>query len=420
MQPSLMTLLYNFFIFLFQLSIRIASLFGNAKARNWLEGRKNIFRQIEQTLIPGEERIWFHCASLGEFEQGRPVIEKLKMLHADCKIVLTFFSPSGYEVRKNYKGADYVFYLPLDTRSNAEKFISLINPSEVFFVKYEFWFHYLNRLHQLHIPVYLVSAIFRPQQVFFKWYGGFFLKMLKTITHFFLQDEGSAVLLQSKGISNFTVTGDTRFDRVVEAAAAVKPIPVIEKFIGTHQLFIAGSTWKEDEQIIQRFIQQHPSVHSSFKFIIAPHEIDEPHIQFLVKLFAGSKVVRISEANSETISSFDVLIIDNIGMLSSIYQYGNLAFIGGGFGKGIHNILEAAVFGMPILFGPNYSRFSEAIELIKRNGAFSVESSEELKIVFTDLLSNEGKWKAAGLIAKTYTHEQTGATTKIVNRVKKD
>ena len=411
-----MTLLYNFSIFLFQMSIKGASVFGNQKAGKWLDGRKNIFSHIQNSLKPGEERVWFHCASLGEFEQGRPVMEKFKMQNSKCKIVLTFFSPSGYEVRKNYGGADCIFYLPMDTSFNAEKFISLINPSKVFFVKYEFWFHYLRTLSAKKIPVYLVSAIFRPQQIFFKWYGGFFRSMLKLFTHIFLQDNGSADLLSSIGITSHTVAGDTRVDRVVEAAAAVKPIPLIEKFKDNKPLMIAGSTWKEDEQIIQSLIKHHTPHQSPFKLVIAPHEINEQRLDFLLNLFAKYKTVRFSMAKAETISSFDVLIIDNIGMLSSVYQYGNFGYIGGGFGKGIHNILEAAVFGMPVFFGPNYSMFTEAVDLIKRKGAFSIQTADDFINVMR-LMNEESKSMMAALVTKKYTNDRKGATEIIMKMI---
>ncbi len=410
-----MTLLYNFSILLFQLAIRIAAFTGHVKAKQWVTGRKNIFNQIQNSLQPGEQRVWFHCASLGEFEQGRPVMEKLKIKNEKLKIVLTFFSPSGYEVRKNYAGADYVFYLPVDTKSNAERFISLINPEKVFFVKYEFWFHYLDTLHKKNIPVYLVSAIFRTQQKFFKWYGGFFRRMLKSVTHFFLQDDESAALLNSIGISNYTVTGDTRFDRVVEAAASVKPIPVIEKFKDGKELLIAGSTWKEDEEVILSSFTKLTLHPSPFKLIIAPHEINEPEIKRQLKIFSGFKTVRFSEAKEETVSAAQVLIIDNIGMLYSLYQYGTFAYVGGGFGKGIHNILEAAVFGIPVFFGPNYQKFREARDLINYSGAFSIQSSDELNSAIMTLANNEHKWKAASLVARNYVDDKKGAAEKIIN-----
>ena len=412
-----MKLLYNFSIFLFQLSIRVVSVFGNQKARKWIDGRKNLFSNIQKFLKPGEDRVWFHCASLGEFEQGRPVMEKFKMRNSKCKIVLTFFSPSGYEVRKNYEGADYVFFLPMDTSCNAEKFISLINPSKVFFVKYEFWYHYLNTLKTKNIPVFLISAIFRPQQLFFKWYGSFFRSVLRLFTHIYLQDTRSADLLNSIGITNHTVAGDTRFDRVVEAAAGVAPIALIEKFKGDNQLMIAGSTWKEDEQIIHSFVRHLRYHTSSLKLIVAPHEINGQRIEFLLELFKKNKTVRFSMANAQTISSFDVLIIDNMGMLSSVYQYGDFGYIGGGFGKGIHNILEAAVFGMPVFFGPNHNKFAESVDLIKSKGAFSIRSENELLTALMLLMNDESKWKMASLATKKYTEEKKGATEIIMKMI---
>lgn len=369
---------------------------------------------MQSSLVPGEKRVWFHCASLGEFEQGRTLMEKLKLKRKEIKIVLTFFSPSGYEVRKNYTGADYVFYLPLDTKANAEKFISMIAPEKVFFVKYEFWFHYLHTLHKKNIPVYLVSTIFRPGQKFFNWYGGFFRSMLKTITHFFLQDEESAALLHAIGITNYTVTGDTRFDRVVESADGLKPIPMIEKFKDGKKILVAGSTWKEDEQLIKSsftYLTFHPS---PLKLIIAPHEVNENRIREVQNFFSGYNITLFSEAKEETISSSEILIIDNIGMLSSIYQYGSYAYIGGGFGKGIHNILEAAVVGLPVFFGPNYQKFREANELIERGGAFPVRSSDELTSTLNNLITHENKCAAASKVARDYVYERKGATEKIL------
>lgn len=414
-----MTLLYRFSVFLFQQAIRTAAFFGNAKAGKWVEGRKNIFSQIQSMLNPGEARTWFHCASLGEFEQGRPLMEKLKQENPQVKIVLTFFSPSGYEIRKNYSGADYVFYLPMDSPKHAERFISLINPSKVFFIKYEFWFYYLSALRKLNIPVYLVSAIFRSGQPFFKWYGGFYKKMLKSFTHIFLQDDSSTRLLHSIGFSNHTVAGDTRFDRVVEAAANVNSISILENFKNSQPLIIAGSTWKEDEDAILVLFNELKTSHSSFKLVVAPHEIDERKINDVVKLFSAFKTEKFSEANEKTIGEFDVLVIDNIGLLSSIYQYGNYGYIGGGFGKGIHNVLEAAVFGMPVFFGPNYEKFREAKELISHLGAFSVQSTEELRHVFLKLVNDKNLLTEASVQAKKYVYERRGATEKIVEVISK-
>jgi 3-deoxy-D-manno-octulosonic-acid transferase len=417
-QTFLMKLIYRFSLQLFYLIIRIASLGGKVKARQWLIGRKNIFSTIENALQPNEKRVWFHCASLGEFEQGRPVIEKFKMQNAEFKIVLTFFSPSGYEVRKNYGGVDYVFYLPLDTKSNAVKFISLVNPQKVFFVKYEFWFHYLDTLRKKNIPTFLVSGIFRSQQKFFKWYGSFFRTMLESFTHIFLQDEESAELLKTINIKNYTVAGDTRFDRVVELAKNVQPIPLIEKFKSSSRLIIAGSTWKEDEEIIHDLFSFHSTLPSAFKLIIAPHETNENRVRELLKTFDDFNTGRFSLSNDSNISSYQVLIIDHIGMLSSLYQYGSYAYIGGGFGKGIHNILEAAVFGNPVFFGPNFQKFREAKELVKIGGAFSIKSGEELKLAFNNLDTSRNASDAASLAARNYVFSKNGATEKIISFLK--
>ncbi len=411
-----MSFLYNLFIFFYRVAIYVASFTGNVKAKLWISGRKNGFDRIQQKLNAGEQRIWFHCASLGEFEQGRPVIEKFRLLFPDYKVVLTFFSPSGYEVRKNYSGADYIFYLPIDTRANARKFISLVNPEKVFFVKYEYWYYYFDELKKRNIQLFLLSAIFRPGQRFFQWYGYFFRHMLKSVSHFFVQDDQSATLLNSIGITNSTVTGDTRFDRVVEVAAIVKSIPLIEKFMAGKKIMIAGSTWEKDEQLLRRAYSELRTI--CYKLIIVPHEINEKRIDQLIRMLSDFKVVKFSEAKEETISSAEILVIDNIGMLSSLYQYGSLAYIGGGFGSGIHNILEAAVFGMPVFFGPNYQKFREANELVACGGAFSINSFEELKSGMMNFFNEEKKLSAASSVTKKYVHDRKGATENILEFVK--
>ena len=399
-------LIYDITLFFLSISIRIAALFGNAKAKLWIEGRKNIFQKVKNKIselnTPNSKLIWFHCASLGEFEQGRPLIESIKALSlgrgvgGEAKIILTFFSPSGYEIRKNYEHANAVFYLPLDTKENAKKFIELIQPSMVFFIKYEFWYHYFMELHKRKIPVYVVSAIFRPDQLFFKWYGGLFRKLLKTVKHFFVQNENSKSLLNSLGINNVTVSGDTRFDRVFDTCQNVKSFPLIEKFKDNKKVLIAGSTWEQDEKLLVELATLSPSplsqgrgVGGEVKLIIAPHEIHESHIQSIIQQLKNLTIVRYSQANEENVKGADVLVIDNIGMLSSLYQYGNIAYIGGGFSKGIHNILEAATFGMPVIFGPNYEKFQEAKELIRLGGAFSIDSYEALEKTINFLLGDE-------------------------------
>ncbi len=408
-----MRLLYTLSIFLYLFVIKVASLF-NSKAKLWVNGRTS---QNIKVTNHDSDIMWFHCASLGEFEQARPLIESMKSKvisskQGGIKIVLTFFSPSGYEIRKNYAGADYIFYLPMDTPSNAKRFIDAVQPSKVFFIKYEFWFNYLNELKNRNIPTYLVSGIFRENHYFFKPYGNWFVKQLNAFTHFYLQDETSAALLQSRGYTNVTVNGDTRFDRVNDIAKNVKSFPMVEHFCQGKSIFIAGSSWREDEKLIADLKLLIPG----FKMIIAPHEIDENHIRELVQQFSPYSMIKYSEANEENVKKADVLIIDNIGMLSSLYQYGTVAYIGGGFGKGIHNILEAATFGLPVIFGPEYYKFNEATELIRLGGAFSVANKEELERTMR-LLNDPFVLQTASHIAKFYVQKRTGATDKILNTI---
>lgn len=407
--------LYTLSIHLYHFSIQIASLF-NGKAKLWVEGRKNIFERIKSTNLQSfnpqsiNPVAWFHCASLGEFEQGRPLIERYREKHPDAKIVLTFFSPSGYEIRKNYSGADLILYLPIDTPSNAKQFVEAVNPSIVFFVKYEFWFNYLDTLNQKSIPTYLVSGIFRDDQHFFKGYGSWFRKQLKCFRQFFVQDANSAELLKSIGFENVLVTGDTRFDRVVSIAAAAKKIPLVELFKDGREIFIAGSTWEADEKLVAgcRF--------ESYKLIIAPHEINESHIKYIINTLSHYHIITLSQATESNIKAAQILVIDNIGMLSSLYQYGTIALIGGGFGKGIHNVLEAATFGLPVIFGPNYEKFREAKELIHLGGAFSVADEKEFEKTM-DLLKDQQVLKTASLISKSYVKARAGATEKILSAI---
>lgn len=404
-----MRILYTFSIYLYASAIRIASLF-NPKAKLFLQGRKGLFDHLKSKIQNPKSNnlVWFHCASLGEFEQGRPLMEKLKLQQPEIKILLTFFSPSGYEIRKNYSVADFIFYLPMDTPSNARKFIEIVKPQKVFFVKYEFWFNYLNELKNKNIPTYLVSGIFREDHHFFKSIGGWFRKQLTAFTHFFLQDEKSIELLNSIGYTNTTLCGDTRFDRVFEVAKNAKQIDLVKQFVGNNKTIIVGSSWMEDEKIVQSLKLE------NLKLIIAPHEIDEKHISFVELLFKNS--VRFSKATEKNVIDAQVLIIDNIGMLSSLYQYGSVAFIGGGFGKGIHNILEAATFGLPIIFGPNYEKFKEAKELIKLGGAFSIKNVSELEKTMS-LLSDEQVLKTASQISRMYVQGRVGATDKILEKI---
>jgi 3-deoxy-D-manno-octulosonic-acid transferase len=388
------------------LGILIASAF-NSKARKFLGGRIGLFSRLKQDIPKGVDIIWFHSASLGEFEQGRPVIEALRQQKPGLKILLTFFSPSGYEVQKDYKGADYVFYLPVDLSWNANKFIKLINPKAVYFIKYEFWYNYMRILHNLKIPVYCFSANFRPGQVFFKWYGFWYRGILHKFRHFYVQNQQSKILLEEKvGIKNVTVCGDTRFDRVAQIAERTIPLPIVECFKNGIRIVVAGSTWPTDEDLLIRYINE---TGNNCKFIIAPHEIHEANIVQIISRI-NRKVSRYSQIDENSPDGSDVLIIDNIGILSLVYQYGYIAYIGGGFGKGIHNILEAATFGLPIVFGPKYKKFQEAVELINREGATAIDNYSSLKIVLDKLLNDSGLFQKASLASKTLIQESKGAT----------
>jgi len=406
-----MLFIYDTFIFFYHLGIRIAALFGNQKAKQWIDGRKKIFQRLSELRTNDSELIWFHCSSLGEFEQGRPVIEKLKLQNPECRIVLTFFSPSGYEVRKNYQGADLVCYLPLDTKRNAKRFIELVKPQAVYFIKYEYWHHYFHTLKEKNIPLYIISAIFRDDQVFFKWYGKFFREMLKCVTHFFVQDDASLKKINSLSFTNATVTGDTRFDRVAEIANQSKEILLIEKFASGKKIIVAGSTWREDEKIM--FNVQ--CTMFNVQLVLAPHDISENRIKEIENLFSGKqKVHRYSKATVQNITDADVLIIDSIGMLSSLYRYGWVTYVGGGFGKGIHNILEAAVYGKPVFFGPNYKKANEAKSLIEKGGAFSISNSDELKNHLEIFLKDDSTYSASCEASREYVFENRGATEKII------
>ncbi|RQO70987.1 3-deoxy-D-manno-octulosonic acid transferase [Pedobacter sp. KBW01] len=411
-----MLLLYIIGIRVYILLIRIFSIF-NPKARLFIKGRKNVYTQIAQRINPQDKHVWFHFASLGEFEQGRPVLEKLKTLYPSKKIVVTFFSPSGYEIRKNYALAD-VFYLPIDSNKNAKRFIESINPEMAIFTKYEFWHFYFKVLKDRDIPLYVISGIFRDNQTFFKWYGGFYRNILKAVTYFFVQNEESENLLKSIGLNNVTINGDTRFDRVYENAQTPKQLHLIEKFIDGKPTLICGSTWPEDEKLLATL----PAKYPDWKFIIAPHEIHSGHIESIEKQFpVGS--LRFSvlsaqlEANNSQISNLksQVLIIDNIGMLSALYQYGKVAYIGGGFGAGIHNTLEAAAFGLPVIFGPKYDKFQEAKDLITIGAAKSISSTEELIDAFNIFAGNQH----ATDLARAYVAGKKGATDQIISIITK-
>jgi len=400
---------YNLAIIIYISLIKFFSLF-NKKARLWYTGRKNIFAELERTFPVNKPVIWMHCASLGEFEQGRPLIEKIKEKNSSYFILLTFFSPSGYEVRKNYTLADYVCYLPADTPSNVRKFLALIKPVKVYFVKYEFWRNYLQQLYKNQIDVFLISAIFRNNQLFFKWYGAFYQRLLFYFKKLFVQDKKSKMLLERIRVENVIISGDTRFDRVYEIKDSVKSLPALESFKGNTQVLIAGSTWEPDEKIILKYFQEQQY---NLKLIIAPHEVHKSNIQRVVGLF-GKECILYSKLESGNTDEAKILLVDTMGHLSSLYQYGDIAFIGGGFGKGIHNTLEAATFGLPVFFGPNYKKFKEARELIDAGGGFSISQYHEFKEKVDHLLESPELLKNASSISANYVKSNTGSTLKII------
>jgi 3-deoxy-D-manno-octulosonic-acid transferase len=404
--------LYNIGIKLYYFAVWLVSVF-NTKAGLWINGRR------EQKIVPLNSSIWFHFASLGEFEQGRPILEAVREQYPGKSIVVTFFSPSGYEIRKNTPLANAVYYLPLDTPKNARDFIDAIKPDMAVFTKYEYWYHYFNELHKRNIPLYIVSGIFRPGQVFFKWYGGLHRKMLSFVTHFFLQDESSKQLLNKLGLTNITVSGDTRFDRVWANAQKPKEIAGISEFKNGQKLFIAGSTWPEDEKLLATL----PALYPDWKFIFAPHEIGEEKINNLINLLPSDSVVKYSELKdvqsnlTSNISHLTSLVIDNIGMLSSLYAYGDIAYIGGGFGAGIHNTLEAAAFGLPVIFGPEYLKFNEARELIALKAGFSIGNETQLKGIVDTLIADEAFYSTTSKKIYNYVQEHTGATKMIMEYI---
>lgn len=404
---------YNIFLFLYKVAIRIASLWNN-KAKLWLSGRKNIFDRLRAELgTYNSKLIWFHCSSLGEFEQGRPVIEKLRSQHPGYKFLLTFFSPSGYEIRKDYQGVDWVFYLPLDSKRNAKTFFEIVNPSLVVFVKYDYWYYYLSECKKRNTSLLLVSGIFRKDQPFFKWYGDLHRRMLNCFTHLFVQDKESFQLLQSINTNNTTVAGDTRFDRVLEIAENFTPIEELEKFCNNSPALVAGSTWPEDEKLIKNAAANFPDL----KIIIAPHEIHKEHIDQLRSIFPNGILHSQLTAHDSQPVSTNHLIIDNIGMLSRLYNYATVTYIGGGFNKGIHNILEAAVYGKPVLFGPNYKKFKEAIGLIETGGGISIRSSMELSAILQDLISNKTELELSSKRSFEFVRNNKGAAEKIVHYI---
>ncbi len=414
-----MKLLYNIFLFFYPLAARVLST-TNSKAKLWTEGRKDIFKQLSIAFEQNKSQvIWTHCASLGEFEQGRPVLEQLKRQYPNAKILITFFSPSGYEVQKNYNGADWVFYLPADGKKNAKRFLNIVKPSIAIFIKYEFWFYYLDALKQREIQAILVSGNFRPNQIFFKWYGSFYRNMLQLFSHLFIQNEESKFLLTTIDITeNVTVSGDTRFDRVIEIAEQFSSIEAIEKFIQHNKVVVAGSTWTEDDEEINHYANTHQDI----KFIIAPHIIEEDRMKECLKLY--KKSILFSQWQQQTDNSnnqYNVLIIDNVGMLSRLYKYGTICFVGGAFdGDGVHNVLEAAVFGNPVFYGPIYKKYKEAADLIKLGGAISVENALELEQQFEALLHDESLCSSIGTKAAAYVYANKGATKFITNYIQEN
>jgi 3-deoxy-D-manno-octulosonic-acid transferase len=406
-----MTLLYNIGIRIYWLAALIISPW-NRKAKLWLEGRRGWYEKLKGAIDKDEKVIWFHCASLGEFEQGRPVMEAIRERRPAQKILLTFFSPSGYEKRKDYAGADYVMYLPLDTRRNAKKMLNLLTLEMVIFIKYEFWYHSLQQLKNRGIPVYLASGNFRSGQLFFKWYGGWYRRFLNLFTHIFVQQSDSQLLLSGIGIHRVTVAGDTRFDRVHELLQTPFRHAALERFAKDSKVIVAGSTWEKDEQLLAHIYRELPD---EIRWIVAPHELSESHLRSLQERFPGS--VLYTELGEEVPEGTRVILVNTIGKLSYLYRFGTIAYIGGGFGKGIHNILEAATYGLPVLFGPEYKNFFEAVELTSLGGAFPVKNESGLLSTVHQQLQNPNLLKTTSEIAANFVVERVGATSAIVEKV---
>lgn len=419
-------MIYNIVIYFVLWGIAIASLF-NEKVRKMWRGEREAFKILKHKVDPNAKYIWFHAASLGEFEQGRPLMERIRKDYPQYKILLTFYSPSGYEVRKNYEGADIICYMPVDTRLNAIRFLRLVRPVMAFFIKYEFWSNFLHILKHRNIPTYSVSSIFREDQVFFKWYGRSYAGVLKCFTRFFVQNEESKRLLEGIGITAVDVVGDTRFDRVLQIKEAAKQLPICEAFrtgVASSQsadvlhhdfkVFVAGSSWPPDENIFIPFFNEH----KDWRLLIAPHVIAEEHLKLILSLIKGKKVVRYTQTTPEEAAEADVLIIDCFGLLSSMYNYGDVAYIGGGFGVGIHNTLEAAVWNMPVIFGPNNKKFQEAQGLLKSGGGFEINTYEDFSGLMSSLMNDETFLKQAGDKAGAFVAHLAGATDKVLASVK--
>ncbi len=424
-----MSLIYNIGMYLFAAGVWVAGRF-NAKARLFAKGRKNQFTHLQDSLKGDGSLAWFHCASLGEFEQGRPVMEAYKKMHPEHRILLTFFSPSGYEVRKNYEGVDYVFYLPIDTRRNARRFMTIVKPTVAIFIKYEFWYHYLLMLKQQNVPTYIVSAIFRPSQIFFKWYGGFFRTMLKAYRCLFVQEENSVQLLKSIGVEQVVLAGDTRFDRVWAHTRQPATLPVVAAFTNGHPTLVAGSSWPSDEERLAKAMEILPE---NVRLIIAPHEVHEEHLASIEKVFEKWGTVRYTKLSGEKVQGTEykantlhpspftlhrcrVLIIDTIGLLMSVYSYGSVAYVGGGFdaGNGVHNTIEPAAYGLPVVFGPVYEDYAEAVGLVSSGGGVSVTNTEGLIEILQSLLLNEAERQRIGQISANYVGRNQGATDKVM------
>ena len=408
-----MLFLYNLIIQIASFLLKIVAVFS-PKIKLFVEGRKSVFEILESKINANEKTIWFHAASLGEYEQGLPVIERIKEKFPNHKIVVTFFSPSGYEVRKNNLVADVTVYLPLDTKKNALQFLSIVRPKMVFFIKYEYWPNYLTELRKLGIPTYLISGIFRKNQLFFKWYGGFYRTALNTFTYFFVQNESSKKLLLELGKTNVAVSGDTRFDRVASILEKDNSLDFIETFKNDTLTIVAGSSWPKDENLLVDYINQ---TSEKIKFIIAPHNIKEEQIQEL-KNSISKRVVLFSEKSTKNLADFDVFIIDTIGILTKIYSYADIAYVGGGFGNpGVHNILEPATFGVPIVIGPNFSHFAEATALVNREGCIPISNKKELMDAFSNLIANDNIRHEKGHICNTFVQMNKGATDIIMKKI---
>lgn len=410
-----MKIIYNIFISLYPLIAKLLS-YKNEKAKLWIEGRKNIFTHLEKSFVHNKQPvIWMHCSSLGEFEQGRPIIEKVKQHYVNYKILLTFFSPSGFEVQKKYVYADWVFYLPIDSKKNARKFLDIVQPQLIFFVKYEYWFYYLTEIHKRNIPLLLISASFRNSQPFFKWYGSLYRKMLHCFTYIFVQDISCATLLKNIGvIQNVTIAGDTRFDRVIEIAHQINSMNEVENFISKNKVIVAGSTWLEDDETLDHYANTHPDI----KFIIAPHQIEEERIQECLKLYKNSILFSNLSTPNNDISRYHVLIIDNVGMLSKLYKYATICYVGGAFGNdGVHNVLEAAVYGKPVVFGPVFEKYTEAVELIENNGGVSIQNALELENVFDRFFTDHTFYTETAENASKYVTSKSGASLIIMNYI---